>query len=269
MKTNELLQEAPLDFAKGVASSLGRTIGRTAPVRGIRNVIGAGQAASHAADTRRQLQKLVQQFVQHAHMVIQQTPKQAVAPQVAPAQQPAQQPPQPPAQQSPQRQAATGSPVPDAFRTTQRPKYVGTPHGPALQFSSFLMSPSGKQLDEAWRDFVAGAGKQIGQDVQDKANQYWKSVLAKKTDSIVQGTVQTAANAYRAGKDASVEADTKRALRQQQMAHERMKQLGQQIKAMIGDNPQVQQQVAQLIAQSHKDPNDPRIQQVIKLLHKA
>lgn len=266
MKINNLLQEAPLDFVRGAASSIGQAVGRTAPVRGIRNVIGAGQAASQAADARRNLQKLVTQFVQQAHLVLKQTPPQAqpATPQPAP-QQPAQQP-QP--QQRP-RQPAPGSAVPAAFRTTQKPKYVSTPHGPSLQFSSFLAEPTGEQLDEAWRDFIKGASKQAAQDVSARTNAYWKSVLGNKVGGLVRNAAGVAGNALQAGANASIEADTARALEDQRLAYERMNKLAVQIKQLVNNNPQLWQLVVQTIQQSHKNPADPRVTQVIELLKKA
>lgn len=268
MKINNLLQEAPLDFIRGAAGSIGQAVGRTAPVRGIRNVIGAGQAASQAADARRNLQNLTRQFVQQAHMVLKQMPQQA---QPAVAQQP--QPQQPVQRQQPQPQQRPQQPpssmVPAAFRTTQKPKYVSTPHGPSLQFSSFLAEPTGEQLDEAWRDFIKGASKQAAQDVSARTNAYWKSVLGNKVGGLVRSAAGVAGNALQAGANASIEADTARALEDQRLAHERMNKLAVQIKQLVNNNPQLWQLVVQTIQQSHKNPADPRVTQVVQLLKKA
>ena len=222
MKLSDVLNEGPLDFVGGAAGELGRMAGRSAPVRAVRNVIGAGQAASHAANIRRPLNDLVVQFVRIAKK-LSKLSGQVTPPTVqqAPTAKPVQKRmPPPPA----------SSHVPDAFRTNGTPSMSNG----GYDFASFMKQFNGEQLAEGPIDFIRGAGRYVGNSIS--------NYMSSRQHPIVKGFQ----NMVDAGHAASQKGD----IQKQIVLKQQLLQLAAQIQTIVKQNPAVWPQVQQIIKNS-------------------
>lgn len=234
MKLDQIVTEGPLDFMRGAAGEVGRMVARSAPVRAARNIIGAGQAASHAADYRRSLNDLVARFVQIHSQLVKLTgqfptpPKPPVA-QTRVTARPAPKPQQPP------------SPIPDAFRTATPAKMTPGQYGPMYQFSDFLKDYDGLMLQEAPIDFARG----VARHGVDALGRYVKDRLPMMSKF---------QQAFDVGMVASRTADERRAKIMRVKLRQELATVVEQLRQITTNNPAVWQQIRQLLRQMTKDP---------------
>lgn len=171
------LTEGPLDFIRGAGAEAGRRAGSAVAgatrtvAGGVRDIAQAGAQAS----TLGNLEKAIAQLAQ----LLAQTSGGQQEPQVEP------EAPQPPANSS--------GGVPDAFRTTEKPRARMGKYGPELTFNSYLAATHGDQLDEGIWDFVKGAGAAVGSKIRNKINKY------AETPSVLKDIYSAGMNASRAG----------------------------------------------------------------------
>lgn len=249
--TQFAMQEGVFDFVRGASAEAGKKIAGSAPVRAVKDVVAAGQAASAEA-TKKQAQqlvldamKVVAQLGPDGERLLQQILKgqgkqgmlalqlyaqakqhqyaaQQAQQQAPTTQQPQQATPTAPSAPAPkqnQRQNIRAA-VPNAFRTERGARTHTTKSGQTLSLASFDFDIGGQDiLAEGVWDFVKGAGREVGNKVANAAQQYAaKSPFAGFSDI------------WNAGKDASSDADAKRqAAKTAQAATAKVQAVAQQL----------------------------------------
>lgn len=252
------LDESPIDFMRGAAREAGRKIAQSGAVRTVKDLAAAGTREVAKSDIRAKHANVIGHVQRIAKLVAQLDALRGVVPEERP--QGRDLPPnarpadagQRPAQQQTDNVSMAGDAVPDAFRTTGKPRAVMGKHGPELKFEEFLRAKATGDLQtlEEWSamPFLKGVGKQL---------------IKKALDMPNNGILGSIGDIYRAGNEENAYAKkqkTKVSLSNELKQLEReLQSLGASktaaLKKAVGqlDGPELQRRVMHVIARRMPD----------------
>jgi len=229
------LDEGPLDFARGFGREGVRQVKNSGIGRAVGNMVQAGRDASAEADAKAVQTQLIQSVQQLGQLVAKYNQLTGQVPDEVPQgddlpdnPRPADNGQQPHQQQKDNVKMG----VPDAFRTTQKPKGRIGQHGFEYTFDSYLRQVYGteEQLDEGFWDFLKGAGKEGAR------------AGVEKIKTALNPEKSTLAKMYRAGRQASHDGNVRN-------IQAKMQQVAAQIAALAEKVPQKEAAIRSAIAQ--------------------